>query len=126
VFEELAPPVYQANEDDAWTPPRTAWTWHAGVPIEVIRFAATNHLLVDLTYNGRRGLIEPYSLRRTRDGFLLLYAERADSSGHRSYRVDRVQAAVATTTPFTPRAAIEFSNQGGSVRPTVCEVRRFL
>ncbi len=112
VFDELPPPVYEANEDDAWTPPRTAWTWRAGVPVEVIRFAATNHLLVDLAYDGRRRLIEPYSLRRTRDGFVLLHAERADNSGHRSYRIDRMQAATATTTPFKPRAAIEFSAQG--------------
>jgi len=112
VFDELLPPAYEADEDDAWTPPRTAWNWRAGVPIEVIRFAATNHLLVDLGYEGRRRLIEPYSLRRTRDGNLLLHAERADNSGHRSYRVDKMQAAVATTTPFTPRAAIEFSAQG--------------
>ena len=112
VFDELPPPTYEADEDEAWTPPRTAWTWRAGVPVEVIRFAATNHLLVDLAYGGRRRLVEPYSLRRTRDGFLLLHAERADNSGHRSYRVDRMQAAVATTTPFTPRAPIEFSAQG--------------
>ena len=112
VFDELPSPVYEANEDDTWSPPRTAWTWRAGVPIEVIRFAATNHLLVDLAYDGRRRLIEPYALRRARDGFLLLHAERADNSGHRSYRVDRMQAAVATTTPFTPRAAIEFSARG--------------
>jgi predicted nucleotidyltransferase component of viral defense system len=112
VLDELPPPAYEANEDDTWSPPRTAWTWRAGVPIEVIRFAATNHLLVDLTYDGRRRLIEPYTLRRTHDGFLLLHAERADNSGHRSYRVDRMQALEATTTPFTPRAAIEFSARG--------------
>ena len=117
VFDELPPPTYTTDEDDAWSPPRTAWTWRAGVPIEVIRFAATNHLLVDLGYDGRRRLIEPYSLRRTRDGALLLHAERADNSGHRSYRVDRMQAAVATTTPFTPRAAIEFSSQGPQRAP---------
>jgi predicted nucleotidyltransferase component of viral defense system len=112
VFDELPPAVYTTDEDDAWSPPRTAWTWRAGVPIEVIRFAATNHLLVDLGYDGRRRLIEPYSLRRTRDGALLLHAEHADNSGHRTYRVDRMQAAVATTTPFIPRAGIEFSAQG--------------
>jgi len=117
VLDELPPPVYDASEDDAWSPPRTAWTWRAGVPIEVIRFAATNHLLVDLTYGGRRRLIEPYSLRRTRDGSLLLHAERADNSGHRSYRIDRMEGAAATTTPFTPRAAIEFSAQGSLQAP---------
>ncbi len=112
VFAEPSPPHYDAEEDEAWEPPPTVWTWRAGVPLEAVRFAATNHLCVDLTYEGRRRLIEPYSLRRTRDGHYLLHAERADGSGHRSYRVDRMQAVVVTTTPFRPRATVEFSTHG--------------
>ena len=112
VFEELPPPHFAADEDEAWSPPPTVWTWRAGVPLEAVRFAASNHLLVDLTYEDRRRLIEPYSLRRTRDGHYLLHAERADGSGHRSYRVDKMQALAVTSTPFRPRAPIEFSARG--------------
>lgn len=61
--------------------------WHAGVPIEVIRFAAANRLCVDLEYNHKHRLIEPYSLRRTRDGYLLLYGVRHQDGQQRSYRV---------------------------------------
>jgi hypothetical protein len=57
-------------------------------------------------------LIEPYSLRRTRDGNLILHVERADGSGHRSYRVERIQGSRTTTTPFRPRFPIEFSSRG--------------
>jgi predicted nucleotidyltransferase component of viral defense system len=112
VFEELPPPQYEATENGAWSPPATAWTWRTRVPLEVVRFAATNHLLVNLTYQGRQRLIEPYSLRRTRDGNFLLHAERADGSGHRSYRVDQIQGLAATTTPFRPRRPVEFSARG--------------
>jgi len=33
--------------------------------LEIIRFAAVNHLCVDLTYDGSVRRIEPYSLRQT-------------------------------------------------------------
>ena len=112
VFEELPAPHFAPDEDDSWSPPPTIWTWGAGVSLETVRFAAANHLLIDLAYDGRRRLIEPYSLRRTRAGHYVLHAERADDSGHRSYRVDKMQALAVTTTPFRPRAPIEFSARG--------------
>jgi len=111
-FEELPPRFYASDEDQGWSPPATVWRWGAGVPLEAVRFAATNHLLVELTYRGSRRLIEPYALRRTRAGRLMLHAERADNSGHRTYAVDQMQAVKATTTPFRPRMPIEFSSHG--------------
>jgi hypothetical protein len=81
-----------ADEDEAWSPPSTIATWR-GAPLEVIRFAATNHLLVELGYHGRTRLIEPYSLRRARTGNILLHAMRADGSGHRSYSIGEIASA---------------------------------
>jgi hypothetical protein len=52
----------------------------AGVPLrsrstlEMIRFAAANHLCVDLTYDGSVRRIEPYSLRQSLEGNLVLHA----------------------------------------------------
>jgi predicted nucleotidyltransferase component of viral defense system/DNA-directed RNA polymerase subunit RPC12/RpoP len=113
VEEELAVAMpYDRDEDQTWSPPPTVYTWRAGVPLETVRFAAANHLLVELVYDGRTRLIEPYSLRRTRAGNLILHAQRADGSGHRSYRVDKIAGLRATTTPFRPRFAIEFSARG--------------
>ncbi|MBI4728894.1 MAG: nucleotidyl transferase AbiEii/AbiGii toxin family protein [Acidobacteria bacterium] len=97
-----------ADEDEAWWPPPTIATWQ-GAPLEVIRFAATNHLIVELGYHGRTRLIEPYSLRRARSGDVLLHAMRADGSGRRSYNIGEIASARATTTPFRPQWAIEFS-----------------
>lgn len=104
--------AYGSDEDESWSPPPSVSTWRVGVPLETVRFAAANHLLVELDYDGRTRLIEPYSLRRTRAGNLVLHAERADGSGHRAYRVERIQALRATTMPFRPRFPIEFSAQG--------------
>jgi hypothetical protein len=83
--------------------------WGQQVPIEIIRFAAANRLCVDLGYNGSRRLIEPYSLRKTREGNILLHAVRAVDGERRAYRVDKIELAEATHTPFIPRYEIELT-----------------
>lgn len=95
--------------DESWSPPPMAKAWHTDVPLEVIRFAAANRLCVDLKYNNEHRLIEPYSLRRTRDGNIFLHAIRHEDAQPRSYRVDRIQGASATNTSFSPRYAIELT-----------------
>ena len=110
-FEELAP-LPAGREDEDWSPPPTVATWRAGIPLETVRFAATNHLCVDLLYQGSWRRIEPYALRRSRAGRLLLHAERSDGGGHRTYGVDEIGGLRATTTPFRPRYPIEFSARG--------------
>ena len=61
--------------------------------LEIIRFAASNRLCVDLDYQGSIRRIEPYSLRRTQEDHLILHAWNTNKDEHRSYRVDRVQGA---------------------------------
>src|SRR5690606_31176480 len=83
-------------------------------PLEVVRFAAANRLCVDLDYedeSGRRSVrtIEPYSLKRSSAGNLLLFAVRADSGQSRSYRVDRIIGAQASQRSFEPKVVIELS-----------------
>jgi len=101
-----------AGEDIAWRPPVMAHAWHAAVPFEVIRFAAANRLCVDLRYDGSSRIIEPYSLRRTQDGNLLLHAVKHATGEPRSYRVDRIQGATVTQLAFVPRYVIELSETG--------------
>lgn len=103
----------------AWRPPSMAQAWHTSVPLEVIRFAAANHLCVNLTYQGSVRLIEPYSLRRSSDGNLLLIAVKHDTGETRSYRVDRIQGAEASQQPFGPRYAIELTPSGPITAPTI-------
>jgi predicted nucleotidyltransferase component of viral defense system len=96
--------------DETWRPPAMVQAWHQpGTSLEVIRFAAANHLCVRLAYQRSHRLIEPYSLRRTQAGHLLLFAVKHETSESRSYRVDRIEGAEATNTPFVPRFAIELT-----------------
>jgi predicted nucleotidyltransferase component of viral defense system len=84
----------------------------ARAPLEIIRFAASNHLCVDLTYDGSIRRIEPYSLRQTADGNFVLHAIRSESGEHRSYRVDRMQGASVTEQSFVPRYLVELTSEG--------------
>ena len=98
-----------ADVDTGWQPPSMGHAWHAAVPLEIVRFAAANHLCVVLGYQGSRRLIEPYSMRMTKDGNLLLAAVKHDTGETRSYRVDRIESAEASTVSFTPRYVIELT-----------------
>lgn len=98
--------------DPEWMAPRAMTSWRHGVSLETIRYAGANRLKVELDYRaerGRRGprVVEPYALRRTQDGNLILFVVN-DRGQLRSYRVDRIAGVRATTTPFTPRYVVEF------------------
>ncbi len=113
--------------DAAWRPPAMASSWRslgAKAPLEIIRFAAANRLCVDLDYldqNGNRSsrIIEPYSLRRSSVGDLLLYAVRSDNGAPRAYRIDRIQGATATRQSFTPRYVVELTDGGPVFAPSL-------
>lgn len=108
-----------AGEDLTWSPPPMVWQWGLGVPLESVRFAAVNHLCVELGYDHSVRLIEPYSLRRTKEGELVLHAIKVDTGEPRGYRVDRIESIKVTTRTFKPRFEIEFGATGGiHAKPT--------
>jgi len=85
--------------------------------LEQIRFAAASRLCVDLGYQGSIRRIEPYSLRRTAEGNVLLMAARADSGESRSYRVDAIESVAVSQQPFVPRFAVELASVELAIRP---------
>jgi hypothetical protein len=103
----------------------TSWAAYGSrASLEIVRFAAANRLCVQLDYRDERGIrssriIEPYSLRRTSAGDLLLMAVKADSGEARAYRIDRIQGAVATDRVFSPRYAIELTGGAPAPAPSV-------
>ncbi len=125
--ETIAAPAYAAVPsaafggaamDGAWRLPPMVRAWGATAgSLEAIRFAAANRLCVQLEYTKAGGehtapTIEPYSIRRTSTGDLLLFGVRADTGESRSYRLDRIRAATVTRRPFRPRYAVELTASG--------------
>ena len=113
-----AAPAFGEAEIATWRAPATISTWGTTVPLETIRFAAVNHLLVELDYKGSTRLIEPYSLRQSSEGKLILHAIRSEDREHRSYRVDRIRSVRITNRAFAPTYAIEFSAIGPLTAPS--------
>ena len=82
--------VERADLDPSWVAPRAIASWHRGFPFELIRYAGANRLKIDIDYraeDGRWGTrrVEPYSLRRTPQGNLILFVVN-DRGQLRSYR----------------------------------------
>jgi predicted nucleotidyltransferase component of viral defense system len=107
--------------DESWQPPAMVQAWHVAIPLESIRFAAANRLCINLHYNNKWRLIEPYSLRRSMDGNLLLYAVKHESGEPRSYRVDRIQGVQVSTTAFVPKFMIELTPAGPIHAPAISQ-----
>ena len=67
-------------------------------------------------------MVEPYSLRKTRSGQLILYTVVSDTGSVSAYHVDQIDSLNVTTTAFTPKFALDvvdaslnpFSTAGGS------------
>jgi predicted nucleotidyltransferase component of viral defense system len=98
--------------DPDWIPPRAITSWRRGIPLETIRYAGANRLMVEIDYRAERGrqgprIVEPYSLRQTQDGNLVLFVVN-DHGQLRSYRVDRIVGVRPTAMPFTPQFVVEF------------------
>jgi len=86
-------------------------------PLEVIRFAGATRLCLSLGYEGTMRLIEPYALRTTKAGKLILRAVRIDKGEDRTYSVDKIEGAELTQIPFTPRYAVELTATGPLYAP---------
>lgn len=117
------------DTDRKWHPSPTITRWGTTIPLEVIRFAGANHLCVEIWYRKESGerlryLIEPYSLRRTKAGKLVLYTRKLPTSEDRSFRVDRIEQVTVTNQSFNPVYQIEFSGTGPISAPPVSLTRR--
>lgn len=118
-------PAGRITLDTAWQVPAMVQAWGAQASsLEVIRFAAANHLCVQLDYtkeNGERTApaIEPYSVRRSSAGDLLLFGVKADTGEPRSYRLDRIRSATVTRQAFQPRYVVELTASGPLSAPTL-------
>jgi predicted nucleotidyltransferase component of viral defense system len=108
----VPPRADRADLDPALTAPRAITSWRRGFPFELIRYAGANRLKVDIDYRAEDGRwgprrVEPYSLRWTKDGNLLLFVVN-DRGQLRAYRADRIEGVRPTDETFRPRFLVEF------------------
>src|SRR5207244_2898573 len=69
--------------------------WGARSPLEAIRFAATNRLMLEFEYHGKHRQVEPYSVRQAATGNVLLHAWELEAGHRRDYKLDEMFAVKA-------------------------------
>jgi hypothetical protein len=83
--------------------------WGAGSPLELLRFAGSNRLLVEFDYHAKHRHAEPYSLRRAGTGNILFYG--FEIGAHvKAFKVDEMQNVSVTSQSFQPRYRIEITS----------------
>jgi len=105
--------------------PRGVAFWGApAAGLESIRFAGANRLLVEFDYRDQKGnisrrLVEPYSLRRSSAGTLLLYTFDRNRGEVRAFTVSSIRNVSVTQQVFVPRQVIELTSSGPIHAPAV-------
>lgn len=106
-------------------------TYWGAVPIEQVRFAGANRLLVSFMYHGKPRVAEPYALRRASAGHLLLYAWERGDAHIKAFKVDEISNLSITNETFSPRYTVELtgsmipSTKGGGARSRKTRRARF-
>jgi len=81
--------------------------WGGGLPLEAIRFAGANRLLVAFDYDGKPRVAEPYSLRQASTGNILLYAWEQAPAQIKAFNVAKIENLRPTPRAYTPRYRVE-------------------
>jgi predicted nucleotidyltransferase component of viral defense system len=84
-------------------------TFWRTAPLELVRFAGANRLMIEFDYNGKHRKAEPYSLRRAGTGNLLLYARERDVDHVKAFKVDEISRLAVSNTTFDPRYPIDLN-----------------
>jgi predicted nucleotidyltransferase component of viral defense system len=101
-----------ASLDEEIVAPPGGTFWGSAGPLELVRFAGSNRLMITFSYHGKQRMAEPYSLRRAGTGNLLLYAWERGSGHIKAFKVREIFALAVTETTFIPRYLVEFNAIG--------------
>jgi predicted nucleotidyltransferase component of viral defense system len=123
--KEILPEVQVEKGVSVFKPSAGMWPVIKKAPLEAIRYAAINHLCVNLTYNGTKRILEPYSLRQSKEGNLILYSFKVSENQMKAYRIDRIQGVEITQSVFKPRFRIEFPAVGTIYAPSIEREKTF-
>ena len=92
--------------------PASIQYWGGGLPVESVRFAGTNRLMIEFDYDDKHRVAEPYSLRQAGTGNVLLCAGEPGSTHIKAFDTAKIHNLRATNRNFTPRYRVEFTAIG--------------
>lgn len=121
--ERRLPTLPSSPGETAVTAPGIQY-WGSNSPLESIRFAATNRLLIEFEYHGVHRHVEPYSVRQAQTGNVLLYGWELAAGHIKAYKIDEISNARSTGAAFSPRYQVEISAFGPlNVQATISRER---
>jgi len=88
--------------------PQRFYTGAYRSPVEILTQAGGNRLMVKMVYKNEPRLIEPYSLRVTKDGNLTFFGWQEGDYHIKQFRLDRIQNIEVTDKSFYPKFPVEF------------------
>jgi hypothetical protein len=86
--------------------------WGSSLPLEAIRFAGSNRLLIEFWYHGTHRRVEPYSIRQAKTGNVLLYGWELAAGHIKAFKVDELSDVRTTSQSFSPRYDIDLATSG--------------
>jgi hypothetical protein len=77
-------------------------------PLQTIKQAGRDKLMVQMIYKNEVRFVEPYSIRVTKDGNLTFFGWQEGDFHIKQFRLDRIQSIQLTNKSFYPKYPIEF------------------
>jgi hypothetical protein len=105
-----------ASSDQEIVAPAGVTFWGRQGPLELVRFAGANRLMITFSYHGKDRTAEPYSLRRAGTGNLLLYAWEEEAGHVKAFKVPEISDLAVTETTFIPQYVIDLNAIVSTVR----------
>ena len=96
-----------SKSQELWTAGRMKDIYSTNVSIEKIKFSALNRLCVELLYQDKKLIVEPYSFIKSNTGYIDFYGCHHKTKKADSFKIEEIQSVNITDKSFTPRYIIE-------------------
>ena len=96
-----------SKSQELWTAGRMKDIYSTDVSIEKIKFSSLNRLCVELLYQDKKLIVEPYSFIKSNTGDIDFYGCHHKSKKVDSFKIKEIQSVSITDKPFTPRYMVE-------------------
>ena len=90
-----------------WETERMKNIYSTNFVLEKIKFSAMNRLCIKLLYQDKKISIEPYSFRKNKEGYILLYGCHNRTKKTDSFKIEDIQSVDITDKSFIPKYVVE-------------------
>ena len=93
--------------EELWKAGRMKNIYSTNFMVEKIKFSTLNRLCVELLYQNKKIIIEPYSFRKNKEGHIIFYGCHHRTKKIDSFKMEDIQSVDITAKSFTPKYVVE-------------------